>query len=202
MTTPAEIGQADVQRALDAWDTTPLDKTHDGRLQEAMEALRGYKPDSWVDCKERMPEERRRVLCVTKRDGLKILMRSPIGAGINYPTPENWQGEAVGSIIQRFSLDQVTHWRPLPDPPSWQAATTTKAPPRRQRKAPWSDYAGQAIHEGDVIEHPSGERGMVVFLAQEAHPEDQWRVDYGYTGMSRLILQVDLKGMAVVVPDT
>lgn len=64
--------------------------------------------------------------------------------------------------------------------------------------APWTDFAGNAIHEGDEILHPSGDRGTVVFLKDEADPADQWRVDYGSSGLSRLCLQIGDRGMAVV----
>ncbi len=69
-------------------------------------------------------------------------------------------------------------------------------------KAPWRDFRGNDIHEGDVITHPSGERGVVVFLADERDPADQWRVDYGSAYLSRLCLQVGDKGQAVVNPGT
>ncbi|MGF6697632.1 hypothetical protein OKW38_002244 [Paraburkholderia sp. MM5496-R1] len=67
------------------------------------------------------------------------------------------------------------------------------------RTAPWSDFSGQPIHEGDEIQHPSGERGRVVFLDAEAEPRDQWRVDYGDGLLSRLGLQIGDKGRAEVV---
>jgi len=66
------------------------------------------------------------------------------------------------------------------------------------RTAPWPDYAGQPIHEGDVIQHPSGERGTVVFLAHESDLGNQWRVDYGTSDLSRLCIQIGDKGRAVV----
>lgn len=67
------------------------------------------------------------------------------------------------------------------------------------RKAPWIDYAGHPIREGDTIRHPSGEEGEVVFMPEEGRPEDQWRVAYGDGLLSRLCLQVGDKGQAVVV---
>lgn len=69
------------------------------------------------------------------------------------------------------------------------------------RKAPWPDFKGQAIHDGDVIEHPSGERGNVCFWPDEKEPSDQWRVFYAESGgmHSRLCLQIGYKGQAVVV---
>lgn len=53
----------------------------------------------------------------------------------------------------------------------------TDAFPQR-RKAPWPDFAGNDIHEGDTIRHPSGEEGKIVFLEFESDPGDQWRVLY------------------------
>lgn len=67
------------------------------------------------------------------------------------------------------------------------------------KTAPWPDFNGKDIHEGDTIEHPSGERGKIVFLPDEADAGDQWRVDYGTGDLSRLCLQIGYKGMAVVV---
>lgn len=66
--------------------------------------------------------------------------------------------------------------------------------------APWKDFAGSDIHEGDVIAHPhSGERGTVAFLPEHSGA-DQWRVDYHDGGpVSRLCLQIGDKGQAVVV---
>lgn len=66
------------------------------------------------------------------------------------------------------------------------------------REAPWPDYSGKTIREGDTIRHPDGETGTVVFIASEDDPHDQWRVDYGGPGLSRLSLQVGDKGQAVV----
>lgn len=70
-----------------------------------------------------------------------------------------------------------------------------------RKKAPWPDFNGREIHEGDTIEHPSGERGTVVFLAHENDPADQWRINYGTSDLSRLCLQVGDKGRAVVAPN-
>jgi hypothetical protein len=69
------------------------------------------------------------------------------------------------------------------------------------RLAPWPDFAGKPIHEGDTIRHPeSGQEGRVVFLPGHQDPSDQWRVDYGnFEALSRLSLQIGEKGRAVVV---
>lgn len=66
------------------------------------------------------------------------------------------------------------------------------------RTAPWPDYEGHEIHEGDKIKHPSGETGVVMFLADEVDPPDQWRVDYGDAWLSRLCLQIGDNGQAIV----
>ncbi len=71
------------------------------------------------------------------------------------------------------------------------------------RVAPWKDFAGNDIREGDRICHPDGTSGTVAFFDFENEPGDQWRVAYpsgdgGFT-FSRLLLQVGEKGQAVVV---
>lgn len=67
------------------------------------------------------------------------------------------------------------------------------------RKAPWADFAGNDIYEGDTIKHPAGGEGVVVFWPQESHSSDQWRVKYPHAGHGRLCLQVGDKGRASVV---
>ena len=70
-----------------------------------------------------------------------------------------------------------------------------------KRKAPWTDFDGNDIYEGDTIAHPSGDRGNVYFLPDENAPTDQWRVFYAEYGAhhSRLCLQVGFRGRAVVL---
>lgn len=67
--------------------------------------------------------------------------------------------------------------------------------------APWPDYAGQPIQDGDIIRHPSGDEGRVIYLASEERESDRWRVDYGEgpdTPYSFLQLQIGPMGMAEV----
>lgn len=66
-------------------------------------------------------------------------------------------------------------------------------------KAPWRDYAGNDIYEGDTVRHPSGEQGVVVVWPDESEPSDQWRVRYDDGVVLRLCLQVGDKGCAEVV---
>lgn len=71
-----------------------------------------------------------------------------------------------------------------------------------KRVAPWPDFAGQEIRDGDTIQHPDGERGRVVFWPYAADPGDRWRVVYEKPGpISRLSLQIGAKGQAKVVPE-
>ncbi|EJB8469554.1 hypothetical protein MW367_003542 [Acinetobacter baumannii] len=65
--------------------------------------------------------------------------------------------------------------------------------------APWLDYSGNPIFENDLIEHPSGEIGLVIFLESECEPYNQWRVKYNDNVLSRLCLQIGDKGQAIVV---
>lgn len=72
-----------------------------------------------------------------------------------------------------------------------------------KRLAPWPDFKGNPIYEGDLIEHPaSDETGVVMYLDRHGLAEvDRWFVDYGDGGRpSRLGLQIGDKGQAVVVP--
>lgn len=77
-------------------------------------------------------------------------------------------------------------------------ALTPDAP---RRKAPWPDFYGQDIHEGDVLEHPAGQRGAVIY--DETRGDDEygrWRVKYGDDPVtSALGLQIGHKGMGMVV---
>lgn len=68
-----------------------------------------------------------------------------------------------------------------------------------KRKAPWKDYEGGELVDGDYIIHPSGEMGRVWFDSTSDNETDQWRVIYDQNkdSMSRLCLQVGEKGQAV-----
>lgn len=65
-------------------------------------------------------------------------------------------------------------------------------------KAPYKDFNGNDLFDGDYIEHPNGERGKVIVLANKENDADKWRVDYEDGGSwSRLCLQIGDKGRAV-----
>lgn len=68
-------------------------------------------------------------------------------------------------------------------------------------QAPWPDYKGQTLHEGDEIIHPSGERGVILFKSERGPiAGDCWLVKYEDSEpLSRLILQIGDKGQAVKV---
>lgn len=70
---------------------------------------------------------------------------------------------------------------------------------RQRASAPWSDFAGNPIRDGDTIRHPGGEIGRVVYQPEGETESDRWRVDYGTGTLSRLVLQVGDKGQAVVL---
>lgn len=73
-----------------------------------------------------------------------------------------------------------------------------------RRIAPWPDYAGNVIREGDTIAHPvTSDRGTVVLDESYANDSGKWRVRYedGPDGTMALVLQIGERGMAVVVSD-
>lgn len=64
-------------------------------------------------------------------------------------------------------------------------------------KAPWPDYKGKEIREGDIIEHPDGSFGEVIKVGNCYGDHNVWRVDYGDGIILRLSLQIGDKGQAV-----
>lgn len=72
---------------------------------------------------------------------------------------------------------------------------------RRQGQAPWPDFAGNDIYDGDVIEHPSGERGAIIVVKDDAEKAKnyEWKVNYDDGSILWLGNQIGDKGQAVVV---
>lgn len=71
------------------------------------------------------------------------------------------------------------------------------------REAPWPDYQGNRLFEGDIIRHPSGEEGVIVYVPRnESYSISPWCVHYDDGGLSALSLQVGSKGRAVKVPSS
>ena len=68
-------------------------------------------------------------------------------------------------------------------------------------KAPWLDYAGNEIYEGDTIRHPDGTTGKVIFSEFHGRNGEHWFVDYNNPPLSLLSMQIGNKGQAVVVPN-
>lgn len=68
-----------------------------------------------------------------------------------------------------------------------------------KKKSPYNDYLNCQIFEGDIIQHPSGEKGTVVFEQRSESDSDNWLVQYEDGIKSRLCLQVGDKGQAYVV---
>jgi hypothetical protein len=81
----------------------------------------------WIKCEDLMPEYGERVLCSTKRNGLKILRYCISGPGAYKPGCVDWQGEVVSAIGQRFDVGEVTHWMLLPEPPNAELSGATLA---------------------------------------------------------------------------
>lgn len=71
-------------------------------------------------------------------------------------------------------------------------------PPQRM-VAPWRDMHGRTIREGDTIRHPDGQEGRVIYRPEREDDADRWLVDYGDGTESRLVLQINDRGQAVVV---
>lgn len=64
-------------------------------------------------------------------------------------------------------------------------------------KAPWTDFIGITLFDGDTIIHPSGQSGKIIFKPERERKSDQWVVDYGDGIESRLCLQIGDRGRAI-----
>lgn len=68
--------------------------------------------------------------------------------------------------------------------------------------APWPDFEGHPIMEGDRIIHPSGDSGFVVHFPDASDDAERWRVDYGHGSTRSLFIEVGEQGRATVVDET
>lgn len=63
--------------------------------------------------------------------------------------------------------------------------------------APWPDFAGNPLHEGDTIKHPDGTTARVVLDASRDDPASRWRAVYEDGESLWLGNQISGKGRAV-----
>lgn len=68
--------------------------------------------------------------------------------------------------------------------------------------APWKDYEGNDIFKGDTVQHPNGDRGVVIYELYDKDDEHRnWKVRYTDGEILSLFLQIGDRGRAVVVKD-
>ncbi len=73
------------------------------------------------------------------------------------------------------------------------------ARPVGEAVAPWPDFAGNPIREGDTIIHPDGEsKAVVMYWPEFTDAGDAWRARYDDAVILRLCGQIGDKGRAVV----
>ena len=147
-------------------------------------------------------ERREREACAAYCGRLAEMMEQ--GAG---------EGEPGGRLRQAEHTILAGQHYPFTEPynlnwgsPSRQRRLLERA---EMHKAPWKDYAGNDIYEGDRIQHTDGTAGTVVFFEFEPDPSDKWRVLYDVgdrdnewaARISRLCLQIGYKWQAVVTPN-
>ena len=127
-------------------------------------------------------------------------------AALGFTTRQKW-AEYIG-------VSRVTHYRHLnhPEgPPKYlrlivellEACPSMNPnianPNTLARLSPHTDFVGEPIHEGDTIQHPSGQKGVVKYVyTPRACPSSNWKVDYDGPPYSALGLQVGDKGRAVI----
>ncbi|HIH9052000.1 TPA: DUF551 domain-containing protein [Escherichia coli] len=69
-------------------------------------------PDSWISCSERMPEKNQNVLISVNFDSSLV---EPLICSARYTGSTFRRGDAT--IKLGNSIEQATHWMPLPEPP-------------------------------------------------------------------------------------
>lgn len=69
----------------------------------------------------------------------------------------------------------------------------------KRRIAPWRDYKGTILYEGDIILHPGENKdsGVIEYWEGEESINDAWRVRYTDGEVLRLCLQIGDKGQAI-----
>ena len=73
-------------------------------------------------------------------------------------------------------------------------ALLTVAERNDREKAPWADFEGTPLYEGDTIMHPvSGKTGVIIYLADEPYFLDQWAVRYKSGKSEKLNLLIGSK---------
>ena len=68
------------------------------------------------------------------------------------------------------------------------------------RRAPWDDFAGRPIHEGDTIRHPADGDTATVVVDPSREGVAMWRAVYSNGESLWLGNQIGDKGQAVVMP--
>lgn len=71
----------------------------------------------------------------------------------------------------------------------------------QRHTAPWPDFGGGPIMEGDRMVLPSGECGIVVLRPDAQDDAERWRVDFGHGAIS-LLQAVSATGRAVVIDES
>lgn len=83
-------------------------------------------------------------------------------------------------------------------PPKEKPAGPVGDPEREKQTAPWKDYAGNTLQEGDYIKHPDGTIGKVFVSSSPEHVGyGCWRVIYEDGENLLLANQVNDRGQAV-----
>lgn len=71
-----------------------------------------------------------------------------------------------------------------------------------RQKAPWPDFDGNQIVEGDRVVLPCGESGVVVCRVPGSLAAEDWCVDYGGGDLKGLAGEVSKTGRAVMLDET
>lgn len=119
---------------------------------------------------------------------------SPFNPNPIVPTHHrNWQ-DATVEIRRHLQVREAVHFVE-----SDQTAMRVGDRYDTRLAAPWRDFAGALIHEGDTIRHPTGDTGTVVY-DEKREEVLRWRAVYENGESLWLGNQIGDKGRAVIVP--
>jgi hypothetical protein len=68
--------------------------------------------------------------------------------------------------------------------------------------APWQDFSGKPVQEGDRVLDASGDMGIVVLRPEQTQDDARWCVDYGNGVLRCLRTELNGEGRAVVLDET
>lgn len=107
---PVEVVRAmaaELQKRREADSAEPVSQTY--KLNE-LSGNSPVTPDSWISCSERMPEDTKMLLAFSQGEIVAAYWNWVVN-------PIDYKKYRAFTYLSGNTLDDVTHWMPLPEPP-------------------------------------------------------------------------------------